>query len=334
MYYSQLLELNDDFTEEQIYLIDNLLASMTSNTVLTLSRFMEMTGLDINSCKSALKRLCDINLLLMRYAVRCPECELILREETDLDNIGNSIYCHKCEADMNITSDDIEVIYLIVTPPFDLGQQYSVRQVAVAQAADILSNHLPAGDFNKIFYNPSEEQYTEMKRIYASIFESQDNTTEQGNTLENLSRFIFNCCVQYTARKLRTEQNDIDCFVRSKFSVVGSILAELGSEICVECKNEKSPPTITYFKKIQSIMDDNNVKFGIILSKEAAPSTYANSANLLYIKKGTIIISIDKNDLREIVIERKNLLECIERKACEIKMTAKNDLVEIGLFDC
>lgn len=334
MYYSQLLELNDDFTEKQIYLIDNLLASMTSNTVLTLSRFMEKTELDINSCKSALKRLCDINLLSMRYAVRCPECDLILKEEDNLNNIENNIYCHKCEEDMNITSDDIDVIYLIVAPPFDLGQQQSVRQVAVAQAADILSNYLSEEDFNKMFYNPTEEQYAVMKSIYNSVFEPQDDTTKQGNTLENLSRFIFNCCKQYTARKLRTEQNDIDCFVRSKFSAVGSILAELGSEICVECKNEKRTPTITYFKKMQSIMDDNNVKFGIILSKEAAPSTYADSAILLYIKKGAIIISIDKNDLRGIVIERKNLLECIERKAYEIKMMAKNDLVEIGLFDC
>lgn len=333
MYYSQLLELNDNFTEEQIYLIDDLLTSMTSNTVLTLSRFIEKTGLDTNSCKSALKRLCDINLLSMRYAVRCPECELILKEETDLSNIGNSIYCHKCEEDMDITSDDIEVIYFIVTPPFDLGQQYSVKQIAVAQSADILSNYLSEKDFNKMFYNPSEEQYTEMKRIYDSVFEPQDNTTKQGNTLENLSRFIFECCIQYTARKLRTSQNDIDCFVRSRFAVAGSILSELGSEICVECKNEKNSPKISYFKKLQSIMADNNVKFGIIISKEPAPSTYAESAYILYLKDKVTIISIDSKDLEKIVIERKNLLECIERKAYEVKINANNNWEKVGIFD-
>ncbi len=334
MYYSQLLELNDIFTKEQIDKTYDLLSSMNSNTVLTLSRFIEKTGADVISGKSVLRRLCDIKILLMRYAVRCPECGLILSESKDLNNIGSSAYCHRCEEDMSITSDDIDAIYFISEPPFDSGQQYnSVKQYTVAQAADTLSNYLSAKDFNKMFYNPSEEQYTEMKSIYYSIFEPQDNTTKQGNTLENLSRFIFNCCIQYKAGKLRTEQNDIDCFVRSKFAVAGSILSEFGPEICVECKNEKVPPSITYFKKLQSIMEDYNVKFGIIISKEAAPSTYAYSAKILYMSRKVIIISIDKYDLKEIVIERKNLLKCIERKACEIKMDAQSDLEEIGLFD-
>lgn len=333
MYYSQLLELDDVLSEEQIRIIDDLLASMNSNTVLTLSRFMERTGLELDSCKTALKRLCEMNLLSVRYAIRCPECNIILKEEVEFINIESAIYCHRCEEYMNITSEDIEVIYLIVASPFDLGQQYSVPQIAVALATDLLSTFMEEKEFNKHFYNPSEEQYTEMKRIYDSIFEPQDNTTEKGNTLENLSRFMFNCCIQYKARKLRTKQNDIDCFVRVKFAVIGSILSELGSEICVECKNEERTPSITYFKKLQSIMADNNVKFGIIISNKPAPSTFGESAKYLYLRCQTIIISLDKNDLNEIVIMRKNLLECIERKAYEIKMNVQNELKESGLFD-
>ncbi|MBE6845990.1 MAG: hypothetical protein E7508_09905 [Ruminococcus sp.] len=58
---------------------------------------------------------------------------------------------------------------------------------------------------------------------------------------------------------------------------------------------------ITYFQKLQSILQNHSGKFGIIVSKAEPPTTFINAAKLLYIKNEIIIIiiSISGKDLKK-----------------------------------
>lgn len=46
-----------------------------------------------------------------------------------------------------------------------------------------------------------------------------------------------------------------------------------------------------------------------------------------------MIISLDTNDLKKIVFQKVNLLECMSRKIDEVKLDATKNLVELGLYD-
>lgn len=46
-----------------------------------------------------------------------------------------------------------------------------------------------------------------------------------------------------------------------------------------------------------------------------------------------LIISLDKEDLKKIIFEKANLLECISRKIDAVKLHATKDLAELGLYD-
>ena len=56
-------------------------------------------------------------------------------------------------------------------------------------------------------------------------------------------------------------------------------------------------------------------------------------ANQIYLRDDIIIISIDKNDLEEIVFKKSNLLECISRKIDAVKLNATKDLIALGLYN-
>lgn len=322
MFYSRLSTLSNELNSDQLESIDELLKALTPNSILTLSEFLKKTNFEIDFAKNILNKLCNENILFQSFAIRCPVCDILLKKESNIKNIDNAIYCYKCQESVDISSDDIEVIYKITSSPFECGQQCEIKQIAVAHSIDILSNFLTVNDFNSIFYSPTDSDYEKLNELYDKVFDSYSTTTEQGNALEILTRCLFDLCIQYKSTKLRTELNDIDCFVRSKFVIKGSILSELGSEIYVECKNENQKPKISYFQKLQSIMSNSSGKLGIIVSKKVPPKTFCQAAKNLYLQKQNIIIYISGDDLKKIIKNKKNLLECIEMKACEIKTQA------------
>lgn len=85
--------------------------------------------------------------------------------------------------------------------------------------------------------------------------------------------------------------------------------------------------------KLHSILELSGGKFGIIVSKHPAPNTFIRLSNKIFLKDGILIISIDKNDLHKIIYDKRNLLECIERKITQIKLDSTTDLIENGLFN-
>ena len=77
----------------------------------------------------------------------------------------------------------------------------------------------------------------------------------------------------------------------------------------------------------------NEIKFGIIISKEKGPQTFKTLAVKYYLMSGIIIISIDLKEIEILLVERGNLLELIERKAIEIITDSTTDFKDVGLYN-
>ncbi len=186
---------------------------------------------------------------------------------------------------------------------------------------------------NDFLYAPTEEDYLELKQTYEQVFNRKLKTAEKGVALEKLIYVLFSKCKHLSVSKVRLHPNEIDCYARNKlFGLCFSVRSEYDSFV-IECKNEKEVPKAEYMNKAHSIMTTHGKKFGIIVSKERAPRTFIPLAHDIFLKDGIIIVSLDKDDLEEIIVQRKNLLECIARKMDEVRLDATKSLVELGLYN-
>lgn len=337
---SQLLKLEKILSYEQIEKIEQYINSFSRNTKLTASKFAMDMQLDIAQARKVLDVLVDIGVLRFSFIIRCPSCGLLLEPIEDITDIESRITCYGCDVESDISTDNVEVIYTLKEVPFVEGQQsYQIErsEKSVVLNEDSLTALLASHDFNSnsIFYNPTQSEKDILIEKYNDIFSEHETTTATGKTLEDLVATLFNTCKHFRATTgMRLHPNQIDCYVRNKMcapKVPG--LTGIDS-FMIECKNEKKPPTASYMNKIHSILSMAGKKFGIIVSKAATPNTFVQLANQIFLKDDIVIISMDKNDLENIIINGDNLLECIERKVAEIKTNATKDLVELGLYDC
>ncbi len=338
MYSSQLSGLNNLLSNKQIEQLNQLLSSCTPNTKLNSIKISNVIDGDYTIVKKVIKHLIENDIVSFSYSVRCPICGLLISHIDNVVDIEDTIYCDYCEDEVEITSDDVEIVYTIKQFPFVLGQQHKPQNETVltkvaALSAETLTQFLQDYDINKIYYCPTDQEYIEMQDLYNKAFISYNTTQEQGDAFEILCRYIFGCCKNYRAATVKTNPNQLDCYVRSKVRIVGTQLAETSNNIIVECKNESVKPSITYHNKIHSILIQKNENLGIIISRMDAPSTFRETAIKIYLSQKILIISLNKSDLDNIANHRHNLLEMIERKITEIKLDSKTDLVQAGLFD-
>lgn len=338
MYSSQLLGLNNCLSNPQIEKLNQLLSSCSPNTKLNTNRICEAVGCDSTTIRQVIKYLCDNDILSALYAIRCPECGFLIASVDDILAIEDHIFCHSCENDTEISSDDVEVIFTISNFPFVQGQQHNPQSETVLTDVAALSEYKLTQFFQdrnlfNVLYCPTEQEYCEMQSLYRCAFLSRITPQEKGKAFENLCRYMFNCCKNYKAAQVRTNPNELDCYVRSIIKINGTQLSEVGNNIIVECKNENKKPSITYLGKFHSVLKLKKAKLGIIISKLPVPCTYKDATIKIFLIDDIIIISLDKTDLDNIINHRHNLLEMIERKITEIKLDSKTDLVQAGLFD-
>ncbi len=333
---SQLLELNNILNEEQVSVVQQYVNGFTTNTKISLSKFSFDTNIDMSLCRKVIKLLQDRDILKANFGVRCPECNILLNYVDDLSDIDVFVNCYNCGADVEITQEDVEVIYTVKNLPFTEGQRSEKiwLPMSVVPTEDTLASYLQNNDYNlnKMFYSPSDEQLSELKQMYLDTF-SANTSSKKGQSLEQLVTYLFNICKQFEATDgLRPRPNQIDCYVRNKLCSPG--VPGVGSikNFCIECKNESSTPEITYLNKLHSILKTTGIEFGIVVSKEPAPSTYPQLANKIYLNDKIIIISICKNDLHSIISDNVNLLDLIEMKINEVKLDATKPLKELGLY--
>ena len=199
---------------------------------------------------------------------------------------------------------------------------------------------LAGNNINEYLFHPTDKEYEKLKSMYKSIKNRSGTTKKIGDTLEDLTEYLFNLCSIFKAAGIRTSTNQIDCCVRNRMYLKYGILDIIGGRFFIECKNEGKTPSGGYMSKLHSIIANTNsgengrcIKFGIIISKEKAPSTYKDLAVKYYLNDGIVIISICGDELKNLFDKKGNLLDLIERKANEIMMDSTTDLVEAGLYE-
>lgn len=327
----------DFINELQKSQIEQYLNNMTSNSVFTQSEFTYINSFNKEISQKILQALCNDNILVKIFAIRCPHCGYMIKTVDDINNLDECYFCVNCEDYINITSDDIIVIYKLRQSPFVDGQQIKQyiqnqnQNFSAVQIEDSLSILIKDGIANNLFYHPSEEEYVILKEKFDKIFTVKTNK-EKGNTFEDLVKYLFNLCSHFKANSIRIGNNQIDCYARNSFSVPLNIHDNIYQDIIIECKNESDKPHITYLNKIHSILKTANKKHGIIFSKLPAPKTFKETLRDIYLNDKILIISIDEKDLNDIVINKKNFLECIDRKFNEIIIDSKSNLLQAGLY--
>ena len=333
---SQLSRLKEILKKSELERVEQYVDSLTLNSKITISKFATNTDIDTDLAMKVLDMLSAMDILSVKFGVRCPECGFLIELLDSFVDIDSTVECYSCENEEDITSDNIEVIYIVKNLPFPLGQQSekTVQSISAVIKEDSLTAYLEKHHYNlnEICYEPSDDELNCLKEQYEKVFSSQ-TTKDKGDTLEQLVLNLFNLCKQFEATaELKTRPNQIDCYVRNK--LCGPYVPGIGEieRFCIECKNEDEKPSATYCNKMHSILRNTGNSFGIIVSKMEAPRTYATLANKIYLKDNLIIISLDKDDLDNIIVDKKNLLSIVEMKVEEVKLDATKDLKDLGLY--
>lgn len=345
MYYSQLSKLsqNHKFSNEDIKALDEYLHTLSANVKgnITAAKFANQSEICIGQAIKILMEASKLGILKQSFSIVCPECGFHIERIENLVDIPETKFCYNCEQDVFISPEDVEVKYeIVVTENFYQGQRSRQMQSPgnYVDPYDSLKTMLDSStDFNKLFYNPTEKEYRQLQEKFDRIF-VEGRTKEKGDRLEELVIDLFSIGA-LRAKGVRTTLNQIDCYVRNTQFTPYGIFDRIGSRYVIECKNEKGTPSGTYISKLEGIIseingrDGDHVKLGIIVSKEKAPSTYLEHAKLYHATNGTVsIIAICAEEIGELIKNRGNLLELIERKVDEVVLYTKKGLKKSALY--
>lgn len=334
--------LNDDQIESLESYFSNLIGGAAKNiTVSKLSRALEIPP---QVASRVLTKCKEIGIINVFYTIRCPECGMLIKKVDSIADIPSEPFeCYGCNEEIEVEPSDIELVYALENDSvFTEGQQegLDLSARAVVPEDSMESIFLAGNNINEYLFHPTDEEYEKLKSMYKSIKNRSGTTKKIGDTLEDLTEYLFNLCSIFKAAGIRTSTNQIDCCVRNRMYLKYGILDIIGGRFFIECKNEGKTPSGGYMSKLHSVIANTNsgengrcIKFGIIISKEKAPSTYKDLAVKYYLKDGIVIISICGEELKNLFDKKGNLLDLIERKANEIMMDSTTDLVEAGLYE-
>ncbi len=345
MYCSRLSVLQELLNEDKIKKLNNYFSGLIGSACnnITVSKVAKAIEVSPSMASQVLTKCMKEGILNVSYAIRCPECNMLIkRVETPADIPEGIFECYGCNEEIEVTPQDIEVIYSLVdSRVFIEGQQVNnMSSARTVVREDSMESVFLAGGVNEYLFHLTDEQYQHLSNMYARVKSRKGTTKNVGDTLERLTEELFNMCPIFKAAGIRTTTNQIDCCVRNKMYVNFGILQTLGSRFFIECKNENETPSGGYLSKLHSIIAVTNsgpggdgIKFGIIISKEKGPSTFKELAVKYYLAHKIVIISICGDELEELFDTKGNLLELIERKTAEITLDATTDLKKSGLYE-
>lgn len=345
MYCSHLSALQGILNDVQIQALEAYFSSLIGGATknITVSKAAKALGISPQLASRVLTKCREIGILKVFYTIRCPECGMLIKRVESIADIPSKPFeCYGCNEEIEVEPSDIELIYALEEDSvFIEGQQEGLDLSARAVVPeDSMETIFLAGNINEYLFHPTDDEYQKLKDMYSSIASRKGTTKKIGDTLENLTEYLFNLCPIFKAAGIRTTTNQIDCCVRNKMYLKFGIFDTIGARFFIECKNESQTPSGGYMSKLHSIIttangggNGNCIKFGIIISKEKGPSTFKELAVKYYLSHQVVIISICGNELKELFDSKRNLLDLIERKASEIMMDATTDLKEAGLYD-
>ena len=343
---SRLLMLRDLLDQEQIEKLEKYFSGLIGGAAKSITVSKVATALNISSglASKILTKCKEKGVLSVCYCIRCPMCNTLIKKVNSLAEIPEGTFiCYSCDEEIEIEPGDIEIIYSLNDESvFIKGQRKEIINEISARSVvpeNTMEEIFLAGNVNEYLFHPKEEEYDKLLRMYNNI-ESREGTTKKiGDTLEGLTKYLFNLCPVFQAAEIKTTTNQIDCCIRNKMYLKFGIMDTIGQRFFIECKNENKTPRGDYMSKLHSIISLTNaggkgqcIKFGIIISKEKGPSTFKELAVKSYLADGVVIISICGEELKELFDNRGNLLDLIERKTTEIMLDSTTDLVKAGLY--
>ncbi len=351
MFYRQFSRITDALNSEFVEVFDYWLATLPNNKVKNITASLVSAKFEISysQAEKILRFAESEGIMREYYLIICPneDCEAIIDmvELQDLASVlMNPIYCHACDNEYNISPDNIYTAYERVKKP-DLSEDEINKKISLKLGLkNNISNFTKADSLGckvknmfKVFYNPNESAYKEMKRMKEALDGPFPNSKAKGDALEKLSLLLFKEIKFITGtNELKTRTNQFDCTLRFPFSseLFPTVLKYMTPYFVIECKNEEDGPSNTYFHKISNILAGNSAVMGIVISRKPAGDPALMVAREAYLlnegtSKSRYLISFSDEDLKALIDERKNLLEYVDWKIQNLTTNSKNSKFEL-----
>lgn len=331
---SLLLKLNDILSEEKLEKLRRFFEKLTPNTSdkITVEKVASYLEVDFSEARNILMECKKIGILELQFAARCPECGALIKQAKDTIELQDIKECYICGSEIEIGIEDIVLIFSLDKDkfPFDSGQ-HKIRdnKKSVVAHESSFEEFVKEGHLNAILYNPTDEDYIELKRLCELALQAK-TTKEKGKSLEDAVIFLFNMGKLFYAEERKIANNQIDCIVTNKWYVHCGVFDIIGGHFFVECKNETQKnkkdgsvegktPSGSYISKLNSIIMETQkkntyIKFGVIVSRGNAPKTYHEHAVKYKLSRDIVIIHFTLNEILNIAINKENLLDKIEEK--------------------
>ena len=355
MYYPELLEIiKKTGAKEAVEKLDKYLAFLPkdSRNLITTSGVTTLLGLDYNIVDSILNEAYKLDLLEKIYIIVCPECSreiYTMTKEELVDKVNYINYylkeCNKCNKEIYIQEDDVYVGYKLIKHITRdrkavieetnkiFGDDYQKKNSENLKELFSKSTEKP----HDFFYKPSKEKLNELIKIYESLDNEFDTTTEKGKPLEGLVLELFGLCRAMTGTLvIKTPNNQIDCTIRNDCFIDLTVYRELGSIFRCECKNENKKPGNGYYHKLAGIVGLSKSPLeqgvGILVSRKEVPATCKRLARDYFLRENIIIINLYDEDLKDILYDNVNLLDRVQEKIQEVKGNFSTNVTKHCLY--
>lgn len=337
MFYKQFLkitDLNKDFVKEFDYWLATLPRYLQKN--ITASAVSSRLEVSYSVANTILEFAAKEGILKRHYLIQCPSCGTIVEriERDDIVSIlQNGVFCDECEAEEKITTNNVILAYEVVIKP-DVTEDEISKEINRRLNLDSINENFcqadslsyKVDDLYNIFYNPDESAYEEFKKLRTMLDKDYgNNTTQKGAALEKLILRIFKEIKHVKGTNtIKTLTNQFDCTLSCEIKTIKpSVFDYLCPYLIIECKNEHKKPDNTYLNKIESIMDTNDAKLGIVFGRrEATNPCFTISREHYLVSKSTpktqIVITCSDKDLNYLIDEKVNLLRYLQYKIFQI----------------
>jgi hypothetical protein len=95
---------------------DSLVAFMSIlsyNTVIKIPKFTKHFAINSDLAEEVLNVLVEIGKLKKDSVIRCPKCDFCLDTVADIENMDDKMYCYACNNDIEVSTDDVDVIFML-----------------------------------------------------------------------------------------------------------------------------------------------------------------------------------------------------------------------------
>lgn len=315
MYLTQLSLLNLDL--KTLNNLDEYFSSLSLNARenLTFTNLQTHLKIDETSALELKTKLEENEYIIDYYVIYCPECGLLIKKFSDIDEIKDYEHCHNCGAQIVKDPEYIDIRFKLNDRIFKFN--YNNNNTLTSDAVREYS--LKKANRNNFLYHLTKREKEELlsdlkKAINKNLYMT---TKQQGDALEHFTLKLFKKIKCLECFPYNTSTNQIDNLLKNKLHTI--IFEGLSKYIVVECKNEQKSPDVSYIDKLGGIINTfNNKKLlntGIVVSKTRPTKKFFDTSYIYINSQNQLaIISITVEEIENLLKSNENLIDFIERK--------------------